>query len=130
MRFKILLLAGLALSQVSGVAVFPPMIQGFYLFKVQPTNELDVDLVPLFPMTRSIGIIHRDGGPVLDLGCTDTPDQMIVYEISAKVSATGNREAFKAHAFDSGDCQGLASGPSDNTGYTYPGKSPREPDLS
>lgn len=119
------LLLGLLL--LTGAAVFPPMVGGEFSFHVQPANEFDPDGVPLYPATRSIGIAPEAGGALV--ACVDTPDQTTDYYVTASLSATGVRQAFKAYAYDEPGCQGLVSTASVNTAYTYPGQSPHDPDL-
>ena len=126
--FLVLLLLALVFARSVGAApVFPPMVGGDFQFKVQAVTPLDGDGVPTDPITRSVSIVPQDGGS--RIVCTDTPDPNGVYEFTAAVAATGIRQAFKAFAYSEVACGGDVSGASENTAYTYPGMSPRPPDL-
>ncbi len=107
--------------------VFPPMIGGDFVFSVQPNDLADIYGIPLTPPTGSIGIVPEAGGATI--GCVTTPDPLATYQITAKVTATGQRESFKAQAFADSICTVDASTLSDNTAYTYPGMKPGKPDL-
>jgi hypothetical protein len=116
-------------AMLSGAAVFPPMVGGDFKFRVHPTNELDSDGVPLAPLTRSIGLISSLEGVIIGSGCVDTPDQAAIYEVLGEITAIGQRDSVKAHAFSEPGCAGLMSTASENTAYIYPGMSPPKPDL-
>ena len=123
--FAILLFALFSLPVIAD-PVFPPMVGGDFAFSVQPGDLYDIEGVPLTPPTGSIGIVPSTGGATI--GCVATPDPLASYLITAKVTATGQRESFKAQSFSNADCTGVASTSlSDNTAYTYPGMSPVKP---
>ena len=126
MKKIIVLLVFLAIS-AAAAPVFPPMTGGDFVFTVQPGDLFDIDGVPLTPPTASIGIVPETGG--VPIGCVATNDPFVSYQITAKVTATGQRKAFKGQAFLTADCTVTGSDLSDNTAYTYPGMNPNKPKL-
>jgi hypothetical protein len=143
LRMKVLMLVAL-MALLSGTAIYPPMVGGEFEFKVLPVIDFDVDGVAVEPVPKSIGIVPLEGGD--PVACVATPDPTRScepgacpgtaepYTVMASISVTGVRQAFKAHSYMTSDCSIVdavtMSGPSENTGYTYPGMSPRPPDMS
>lgn len=114
-------------SVAEGAPIFPPMVGGEFHFRVLAVTPLDADGVPTDPITRSVSLIDQSGGA--PIACVDTPDPNGVYDIFVTVGATGVRQAFKGFSYSEVACGGLVSEASENTAYTYPGMSPRPPDL-
>jgi hypothetical protein len=96
-----------------GIAIYPPMVQGGFP-----------------PPAQSIGIVSALEGGLVEDGCVDvTADPAIVYTLIGKITAIGQRDSFKAHAYSQPGCTGMVSLASENTAYAYPGMSPDAPGL-
>lgn len=130
MRFKVFLLFALFPLLMSAM-VYPAMRSGNYVFRILPVplEAIDVDGTLLSPPPASIGVVSQSTGQLVPGGCMNVGDFTQVHEIVVSVSATGNREAFAAHAYSGISCTGLISGPSENIGLTYPGMSPHRPNF-
>lgn len=103
--------------------VFPPMSGGDFVFAaMNPCPPLDPQGVPLEPPGLSISIEPLMGGPSILCMATPVCDTRVTG--TAKVTATGQREAFVGYAYTEAGCIGLASDASDERAYTYPGQKP------
>lgn len=143
-RRPILLALAALLPMMMGASIYPPMVGGQFEFKVLPVVDFDAGGIALEPPPNSIGIVPEGGGAAI--ACVATPDPARScdpdvtpcaaepYTVTASVGTAGVRQDFRAVAFLTGDCSATtdmpASGPSVNIAHTYPGMSPRPPELN
>lgn len=100
-------------------AVFPPLVSGEYVLKVQNLDvPLDDDGVPLTAAPFSTGIFDAVDESAMLVCFPVAPGTTTEIPVVINAGAT-SRVELRAKSFSQSGCGGLASEPSPNGGYVY-----------
>ncbi len=128
LALPLMLLGSPAFSQ----AVFPPLVEGSYRFKISASTTYDTGGIPLNPLTLSMGIVEPSVNGSVPIACApltaDRTSQEAIHVIQVTISVSGSRREFRGVSYSLGQCTGETSALSAATAYIFFGP-PNAPAL-